>query len=424
MPNASPLAPILRYCVAIAAFFFIVSGPAAKEGEPARDAGQEEQQGVSQAAYESLTKARESIDRHDYAGALAILRELLPRVADNAYELALTQQALAYAHLARKDYSEAILAIEAALAKDSLPSEVCQSLYYNLAQVYIQTENYSKGLKALDQWFARERDPPADAYYLAAIAHHRLNRPDAAIGALQRAIAKTGKPKEEWSQLLLALYFESQRYAEAIPILKEMLAARPHDKDYWHYLTDVQLQIKREPEALATLKQAYRLVELSEGDLIRLAQLNLRAKLPYSAARLLERELASGRIRRTSGHLELLGNSWAMARERKRAVAALEQAAAHSGKGAIHLEIAQMHLGMEHWTEAARSLEQALSRGGLKDPAYAKLLLGYACFHQGDSARAASALKQAAKSERHRIQAQRLLEQVEKPERLATAPPQ
>ncbi|MGH8579897.1 MAG: tetratricopeptide repeat protein [Gammaproteobacteria bacterium] len=420
MSNASSMARISRYCLAIFTLLTMVSAPIAKEAEQEGNAP-ENQQSVSQATYESLAKARKLLDQQHYGEALGVLQELLPKVKDNAYEAAVTQQTLAYVHLARKDYPKAIVAIEAALAKESLPSEVCHSLYYNLAQVYIQTEDYGGGLKAFDQWFAKEKNPSADAYYLAAIAYHRLKQPDAAISALQRAIAKAGKPREDWDQFLLALYFESQRYAEAIPLLKKVLVAHPHNKDYWHYLTDVQLQLKRESEALATLKQAHRLVELSEADLIRLAQLNLRANIPFTAARLLEREMASGRIRKTTAHLELLGNSWAMAREPERAVTALEQAAAHSGKGTIHLEIAQMHLGMEHWAEAARSLEQALSRGGLNDPAYANLLLGFACYHQGDNARAASALKQAAKSKRHRTEAQRLLAQVQKPNSVATA---
>ncbi|MGH8608375.1 MAG: tetratricopeptide repeat protein [Gammaproteobacteria bacterium] len=422
MLNANFMARISRDCLGTLALLAMVSGPLAKEAEQESDAPKE-QQGVSQPTYETLTKARKLLDQNHYAEALGVLQDLLPKVKDNAYEAALTQQALAYVHLARKDYPKAIVAIEAALAKESLPGEVCHSLYYNLAQVYIQTEEYGRGLKALDQWLAKEKNPPADAYYLAAIAHHRLKRPDAAISALKRAIAKAGKPREDWDQFLLALYFESQRYAEAIPVLKTLLVAHPHNKDYWHYLTDVQLQLKHESEALATLKQAYRLVALSEADLIRLAQLNLRANIPFSAARLLEREMADGRIRKTAAHLELLGNSWAMAREPKRAVTALEQAAAHTRKGKIHLEIAHMHLGMEHWVEAAHSLEKALARGGLNDPAYANLLLGFACYHQGDSARAraVSALKQAANSKRHRTQAQRLLGQVQKPKGIAAA---
>ncbi|MGH8659973.1 MAG: tetratricopeptide repeat protein [Gammaproteobacteria bacterium] len=419
MSNANSMARISRYCLAIFMLTAMVSAPIAKDAEQEGNVP-EEQQSVSQATYESLAKARKLLDQQHTGEALGVLHELLPKVKDTAYEAALTQQALAYVHLARKDYPKAIGAIEAALAKENLPSKVGHSLYYNLAQAYIQTEDYGRGLKALDQWFAKEKNPPADAYYLAAITHHRLKQADAAIRALQRAIAKAGKSREDWDQLLLALYFESQRYAEAIPVLKKLLVAHPHNKDYWHYLTDVQLQLKREAEALATLKQAHRLVELREADLVRLAQLNLRANIPFSAARLLEREMQSGRIRKTSANLELLGNSWAMAREPERAVTAFEQAAAASGKGTIHLEIAHMHLGMEHWAEAARSLEQALSRGGLNDPAYANLLLGYACYHQGDNARAASALKQAAKSKRHRVQAQRLLGQVEKPKSVAT----
>ncbi|MGH7372176.1 MAG: hypothetical protein ACREJK_10085, partial [Candidatus Methylomirabilales bacterium] len=117
MTKVNSIARISRYSSAPLLFMAVVSAPLAKEAEQESDAP-EDQQGVSQPSYESLTKARKLLDQNHYAEALGVLQDLLPKVKDNAYEAALTQQALAYVHLARKDYPKAIVAIEAALAKE------------------------------------------------------------------------------------------------------------------------------------------------------------------------------------------------------------------------------------------------------------------------------------------------------------------
>ncbi|MFH0341512.1 MAG: hypothetical protein ACHBNF_05140 [Chromatiales bacterium] len=54
-------------------------------------------------------------------------------------------------------------------------------------------------------------------------------------------------------------------------------------------------------------------------------------------------------------NLELLGNSWAMARERKRAISALQEAAARVRHGKIDLNIARMQMSLENWADAAKS---------------------------------------------------------------------
>lgn len=44
--------------------------------------------------------------------------------------------------------------------------------------------------------------------------------------------------------------------------------------------------------------------------------------------------------------------------------------------------------GLEHWPEAAASLDLVLRKGGLKEPEEAQLLLGVSLYHSGDKARA------------------------------------
>lgn len=217
----------------------------------------EAKRSVSQSTYERLTQAKKHMEQGQYGEAARLLQELLPQVKDNDYETALTQQSLAYVYLDQKRYREAIRAMEAALARPGLPREVTHALRYNLAQVYIQTEEYRNGLAVLTQWLSDEKNPSADVYFLAAVAHHHLKQDEAAIRHIQKAIAKTPKPREDWHLFLLSLYFEHKRYQEAVPILTQLVTQYPRKPSYWRYLTDVYLNLKREPEALATLKCAY-----------------------------------------------------------------------------------------------------------------------------------------------------------------------
>ncbi|MGH8513696.1 MAG: tetratricopeptide repeat protein, partial [Gammaproteobacteria bacterium] len=386
--------------------------PAVAEDREATEIGGEQKYTVTQSTYEGLRKAREAMDKERHAEALAILRELLPKVAGKAHETALAQQSIAYAYLSQKRYPEAINAIKAALARRTLPRDVTHALRYNLAQSYIQIEDYRKGLASLQAWLAQEENPSADAHYLGAVCHRHLRQYEAALTHIKQAIAKVKDPREDWYLFMLSLYFESERYANAVPLLNDLIAKHPRKTEYWRYLTDVYLISKRDGEALATFKLAYAQDMLEERDLIRLAQLYLHRNIPYSASRLLDKEIQRGRIARTAQNLELLGNSWAMARERERAIGALQEAAARVRHGKIDLNIAQMQMSLENWAGAAKSFATALEKGGLKEPDEAQLLFGISCYREGDKKCAASALQLASKSPRFRKQAQRWLERI------------
>ncbi|MGH8467782.1 MAG: tetratricopeptide repeat protein [Gammaproteobacteria bacterium] len=400
----------------------VLSLPAVAEEREAAEKGDAQKYTVSPSTYEQLMKARQAMDKGRHVEALAILKALMPKVAGNAHETALTQQSMAYAYLGQRRYPEAIDAIEAALARRALPRDVTHALRYNLAQSYIQIEDYRQGLASL-QRLVKEKNPSADVHYLSAVCHHHLRQYEAALAHIKQAIAKVKDPREDWYLFMLSLYFESKRYADAIPLLKDLIAKHPRKTEYWRYLADVYLISKREGEALATLELAYAQDMLAERDMIRLAQLYMQRNIPYSASRLLGKEIQRGRIARTAQNLELLGNSWALARERERAIGALQEAAARVRHGRIHLNIARMQMSMENWAAAAKSFATALDKGGLKAPDEAQLLFGISCYHEGDKKCAASALQTASKSQRFGEQAQRWLERIQEDGTLASAKP-
>jgi hypothetical protein len=105
-----------------------------------------------------------------------------------------------------------------------------------------------------------------------------------------------------------------------------------------------------------------------EADLRNLTNLYLLQQTPAKAARLLEREMASGRLPRNAANWQLVGEAWVQAREPRRAIEPLGRALAAGGEAEIAPRLARLHLDLEEWDAAASVLETALARGGLQRP--------------------------------------------------------
>lgn len=376
------------------------------------NAANKKQYSVSQGTYKVLTKSRKMSEASQYQKAINLLKNQFSKVTKNQYETTLIHQHLAYIYLEQHDYKKAVASLEKTLTgESSLPPDSVQSLRYNLAQVYMQTEQYKKALPVLHRWFSQEKKPTADAWYLQALAYYKLNQFTLAVSPLKKAIALS--PHENWSVLLLSLYLEQKNYRQAIVVLNRLLDIYPNKKQYWLHLTDVHLMLKDYTKALAALKLAYRTVTLEEKDILRLAQLYMHKNIPLSAAELLLDNLQRKKIKENVVNLELLANSWAMAREHKKELKYLKQAAAMKKDGRLYQRCGQILLQMERWNEAIAMLRKALKKGNLKQPQQSYLLMGIAAYNANQLKTASWAFTQAGKYKKTKTQAERWLHQVQ-----------
>ena len=285
---------------------------------------------------------------------------------------------------------------------------------YNLAQLYLASEEPARAITVLEAWFGQADSPPASAWLLLGHAHAELADYRKAIPAMKRAIKLSDSPPADWYENLLAMHYELREYRDCTALLERMIRLFPDKDDYWRQLSGIRMTLNQPAQALAVMELMKRSGRLTrEPELIQLAQLYLYQEIPYKAARLLEDAMKAGQIRKSADNRTLLATAWALARERDQAIRSYRLAAQASTSADVDFTLAQLYLEDERWTEATRALETALAKSGLKTPGTAWLLLGIARYELGSVDAARDAFTKASGFTRSRKSAHQWLSHLE-----------
>jgi tetratricopeptide (TPR) repeat protein len=361
---------------------------------------------VNQRVSRYLAAAAEASEAGDPAKGKALLQKLnLKRL--NPYERALVYRLKGYVAYAAGEYESTIDYFEKVLAEEVMSLDIDNSIRFNIAQLYGSLQKWDQVVKALDRWFRYVQTPNPLAYYLLGLSYYQLQDFDLAIENTRKAVDASPEPAEGWIQLLAALYIQQEKYAEAVPVLEELVVRFPK-KTYWVQLSLIYGARDDFRSSLAAQQVAYLQGFIDEDkELRRLARSYLYHELPYPAARVLEMGLEEGKIERDAAAYELLANSWIAAREYDKSLPPLERAAELSGDGKLFVRIGQVHLQREEWSEAADSLQHGLDKGGLDNAGQAFLLLGIAHYNADRRGPARAAFERALRHESTRAEADR-----------------
>jgi len=213
----------------------------------------------------------------------------------------------------------------------------------------------------------------------------------------------TDKPQESWVQLVLALYLQQDKYAEAVPLLKRLVNMAPDKKTYWQQLSSVYGQMEDYPKALAAAQLAYSGgIAVDDADVRRLADLQLFNDAPYRCGMTLEEAAQKKQVKVDFKLYEKQANCWIAAREFGKAVGPLERAAEMAPNGDLYARLGEVQIQRSEWAAAATALQNALRKGGLKDTGNAQVLLGIAQFNQKNYAAARESFNRARNYEKQR----------------------
>jgi tetratricopeptide (TPR) repeat protein len=344
---------------------------------------------VSEAMHKKLTTALEALQEEKYPEAERVLKDLEGRAERlNAYERALVYQMLGYLESGRERYKQALVYFEKCLSEDALPEGGQTSTRFNVAQLYLATEQYDKAVTSLEKWFEEVETPNSSAYYLLAVAYYQIGKIDKAIVPAKQAVDLSTTPKEPWLQLLIGLYYEAKQFEKALAPLEVLIVVNPK-KDYWKQLSSLYAHLGKEKQSLAVMQLAYSQGFLEiDRELRALAQLYLYHSLPYRAALVLEDGFAKEILEPDDSAWEMLANSWLLAREYDRALKPLNTAAELSPKGNLYARLGAVLVEREQWSEASDALLKAVEKGKLDNPGSTNLLLGISFYHQSQIARA------------------------------------
>jgi tetratricopeptide (TPR) repeat protein len=383
-----------------------LSGQALAQSQKDEGRKTKETVAMSQQVYEKLTEIQELIEGKDYASAQRAMDELRDRRGLTDYERAQLWNITGYSYYLQERYADAIKAYDQVLATPGLPEALLLSTLKTKAQLHFTQEDYESALKVVRQLLAAIPEPSADVLMIEGQALFQLGRYDEALVPIRTAIQmyrdQGQTPRENWLLLLRVIYFEQKEYELMIDVVKELITYYPKDT-YILTLAGVYSELGDTKKQLALTEVLYEKGLLNtSSNIINLANLYLLHGLPYKAATLLDKEMKADIVESNERNLRLLSQAWYQSREDEKAIPPLERAAKLSEDGELYIRLAQAHLNLEHWSEAATAVEQGLKLGGLKRTDTANIMLGMALFNQKRLEQARRAFERAASDSRSR----------------------
>lgn len=372
---------------------------------------------MSQQVYEKLTEIQELIEAKDYATAQRQTDSLRGSKGLSNYELAQIWNITAYSYYLQERYDEAIKAYDQVLAQPELPEALLQSTLKTKSQLMFTQEDYAGALKVIRELIAVIPEPSADVLMIEGQALFQLARYDEALVPIKSAIdmyrSQGQVPKENWLLLLRVIYFEQKDYDSMIGVVKELIVYYPKDT-YILTLAGIYSELGDTKKQLALTEVLYEKGYLNTAShVVNLANLYLLHGLPYKAATVLEKEMAENIVEANERNLRLLSQAWYTAREDKKAIPPLERAADISKDGELYVRLAQAHINLENWGDAATAVREALRLGGLKRDDQANIMLGMALFNQKRLEQARRAFEVAQRDNRSRRAAEQWIAYVD-----------
>lgn len=365
--------------------------------------------------YEKLAEAQAAAEANDLAEASKILDGMIAsggKKALNSYELANVYNLYAFIHYSREDYGKALKSYEQVVAQPDIPLAMEINTRYTIAQLYFVQEDWQKGINALLAWFDMTETPNAGAYVLLAQGYYQLKDYNKALLNVEKAInmhnekqaakpaAERKPPKEQWYNLARFLYFEKGDINKTVDVLEILLQYYPK-KDYWVQLSHMYGEQKKESEQLSAMETAYVQGMLDKGtEQVTMAYLYLNGDVPYKAAKVMDKGLKDGSIEDKSRNWEVAGNAWRQAQEVDKSIPAMEKAAAKAETGELYARLGSIYLDGDQNKKAITAINKGLSRGGVKRPDTARLVLGMAYFNTSQYEKAREAFRAAARDER------------------------
>jgi len=372
-----------------------------------RDAQKTKQaQAVSKEVYDRITKAQDQVDAKNYSGALKLLNNLYNPEKLTEYEQANVLNYIGFVYYNMDDTVNAIRTYEKMVAIPSLEPQLLKQTTYTLAQLQTMEEQYAKALTTLDRWFTLETNPAPEPFILKAQNLYQIQRYAEMIQPIEQAMEvakKREKPvKEDWYVLLNFAYFQQENYGKVRDIQKILLVTWPK-KRYWFSLAGAFTELGEDNNLINAYAAAntQRMLE-KESEFVTMAQLFMQREVPYAAARLLETEMASGRVTKTAKNYRLLSQAFMLAMEDEKAIPALQEAARLSTDGELDVRLGNAYLNIGKYTECAASVRAGIRKGALKSPDNAQISLGMCLYNLRQYKQSIEAFQVAARTARSR----------------------
>lgn len=399
----------LKLCLAVIVGVLAFGNASAQERATEEDRAKtktKQAQAVSKEVYERIQKAQEMVDEKNYQGALKLLNNLYNPDKLTEYEQANVLNYLGFVYYNMDDVGNAIRTYERMLAIPTLEEQMAKQTTYTVAQLLTMQEQYAKALSMVNRWFTLETNPAPEPFILKAQILYNLDRFPDMVEPIEMAMEvarKREKPvKEDWYNLLNFAYFQQENYTKVRDIQKTLLENWPKAR-YWKSLAGAFTELGEDEKLIYAYDAAHTQGMLTKDtEFVTMAQLYLQAEVPYKAGKLLQEKMDAGIVPKVEKNYRLLSQAWTLAQEDDKAIPALQEAARLADHGELDQRLANAYLNIGNHAECVKSANNAVRKGGLKNPDNMQISLGMCLYNLKRYADAKAAFRNAAKTARSR----------------------
>jgi tetratricopeptide (TPR) repeat protein len=369
----------------------VVAVTAMLAGQPAFAADEKKKNTVSRDLAKPLKEAQDEIQQKKYPEAIQKLKDAEGNPKKTPYDQHIIYELLGNAYAKTNNYAEAAKVFEAELSDGFLDEKEQQQRTRIVAQLNYQLKNYDKaiefGQKAIKGGFADDemKTLVGQSYYLKGDYKGTLKFYDAQI----ESTIKSGQtPKDEPLQLALSACVKLND-AECTTRELERLVEYHPKPEYWENLLHT-LRATPNLSDRNTL-QVYRLMAevdaLKEpSDYTEMAQLAIEQGNPGEAQHILERGFQKNVFtdaRQKDKNTRLLESAKKASATDQASLPKVQKDADASSTGDKNVGVGLAFLGYQQYDKAVDELTKGLSKGGLRNEAEARLLLGIAQLKTG-----------------------------------------
>ena len=185
---------------------------------------------------EKLQEVQDLTTAKDYAAAMETMNTLLADTsAYNGNERGQLYNMRAYVHFQLGEYAAAISDYEQVIGeREHIPAGLYTTTLYSLAQLSFVEQDYQSALGFMERWLAAAESPGPEPHIFSGQVYYQLQDFPAAIDHMERGIEVAERQnrtvKENWWALLNYLYYEQERWSDAVRVLEILQREYPNEK--------------------------------------------------------------------------------------------------------------------------------------------------------------------------------------------------
>lgn len=326
-----------------------------------------------------IGKVAELYDLKDIEGAMNGLMDLKKTYDSgklNGYDSAIMWQYIGMIRYELEDLNGTIDAYEKFLShKDDVHDGLVLQMQYGLGQLYFsramdkdgaaQKRDLQISLKMIKQWESEATIIGVSHYFFISQLYYVLEDFPMVLKYIDIVIKEAElanlEMKETWFRTRLSVFYELQDYPSMKNTLITLIVNWP-SPTYWWQLSSTYNELNDEAAFFASTEVIYQSGYFDKpNQYTMMAQIFLAQEVPIKAAWILEFALKEKILERDEATLKLLGQSYLMSQEYKKAIAPLSRVATLSKDYQLWMQVGQVQQALDNMKGAAEAFDKSLA---------------------------------------------------------------